>query len=147
MDNTPTTYQPAAEPPQVTHHEPAEQEPTEGATRKRRPRTNLEGDLKKILDGIVMGTVTLDEGQQPTPHVLARLISLRLRDGDTVSAGAVTAALERWEKVGFIRMERGPKRFGEYTHAGQTEGLSALKAKSRAERAAAKSAESEDAPF
>lgn len=95
---------------------------------KRKTR-DLETDLKTILDGLVTGSMQLPEGKKATPHVLAKLVQgIRGGDpGDLPSSGAVSAALNRWETIGYIELGQDPARFVDYTEAGRTEGLAALK--------------------
>jgi hypothetical protein len=104
--------------------------------------TNLEGDLKSVLDDIVLGSIVLEADRQPTPHVLAGLIQQRRggAESDKPSSGAVASALQRWADVGFINLTSSPTAFVGYTNAGVTEGLAALKKAHRERLSAARAA-------
>lgn len=102
--------------------------------RSRRPATDLESDLKVILDSIVLGNITIDGA--PTPHTLARLIheNRKVTEGEDAvkpSSGAVTAALQRWERIGYVTLKTGPLAFDDYTEDARTLGLAALKQRHR----------------
>jgi hypothetical protein len=105
--------------------------------------SDLEGDLRKVLDDYVSGKLTLAEGSLPTPHTLASEIAKLRNDGKKVSSGAVSAALARWEEIGFATLGTKPTVFIDYTDAARNEGLSALKAKNRANKGAARKAAKE----
>lgn len=111
----------------------------------RTPPSNLEGDLKQVLDAIVQGQITLPAGTAATPHVLAKEIhKLRGGDGKAPSGGAVAAAMDRWTEIGYIEVSAAPKAFVDYTDGARNLGLSALKKNHRdklaAERASRKAA-------
>ena len=111
----------------------------------RTPPSNLEGDLKQVLDAIVQGQIVLPTGTAATPHVLAKEIhKLRGGDGKAPSGGAVAAAMDRWTEIGYIEVSAAPKAFVDYTDGARTQGLSALKKAHRdklaAERASRKAA-------
>ena len=101
--------------------------------------TPLEPDLKAALDDIVTGALVLAEGKSATPYVLAGIIGERR--GNRPSTGAVADAMQRWASVGFITLAEKPMAFVDYTEAGRTEGLTALKRQSRSRRSAARKAE------
>lgn len=142
----PTDEQPpeeGAEPvaPEAAPEVPAAAEaPADDAGAARGPTTDLEGDLRKVLDDYVSGTFQFADGIKPTPHVLAAEIAKRRGDGKPVSSGAVSAALTRWVEIGFATLSSKPTAFVDYTEAARTQGLTALKAASRAAKAAAKKA-------
>lgn len=100
----------------------------EVAPKKRATPRDLEADLKTVLDGIVTGALVIPEGKQATPHVVGKLIGDTLRNGERPSSGAVAAAMDRWATIGYITLSEGPTAFVDYTDAGRTEGLAALKA-------------------
>lgn len=106
----------------------------------RAPASDLEGDLRLVLNDFVSGQLVLADGQKPTPHTLARAIAAKRGDGKVVSSGAVSAALNRWAEVGFITLDAKPMAFGDFTDAGRAKGLSALKAEHRAAKSQAKAA-------
>lgn len=123
--------------------------PPEKGPQQRAPRTDLEGDLRTVLNAIVTRELVLPEGKTPTPHTLAGLVADARGDDTPVSAGAVTAALKRWDEVGFVSLSDKPITFVDYTEAGRNHGLAYLKQQHRdrrrkaraAERSAAKEAE------
>jgi len=114
----------------------------------RKAPTNLEADIRSVLDALVTGTLSLD-GKQATPHVIANQVQI-LRGGDPAdkpSSGAVSAALIRWGEVGYIELQEKPLAFLNYTEAATTEGLAALKKAHReAGSAARKAAKAASAP-
>lgn len=127
--------EPAPTPPPAPADEPE-------AKTNRRGRGELEADVKVICDQFVTGAIALGEGEFLTAHKIAnRVKELRALE-DPPSSGAVTAVLERWAEVGYATLNEKPKAFSDYTDAGRTEGLTALKAKraeeKRSERAATK---------
>lgn len=107
--------------------------------------TNLEGDLRKVLDDYVSGVFKLPEGSLATPHTLAAEIAKRRGDGKAVSSGAVSDALRRWVEVGFATLSSKPTAFVDYTDAARSQGLHALKAAHRLSRSAARKAVAEPA--
>jgi hypothetical protein len=107
--------------------------------------SDLEGDLRKVLDDYVSGVLKLPEGALPTPHTLAAQIAARRADGHKVSSGAVSAALARWQEIGFATLGTKPTTFIDYTDAARQQGLSALKAAHRAAKGAARKAVQEPA--
>jgi hypothetical protein len=80
----------------------------------------------------------LTEGALPTPHTLAGEIAKRRADGKNVSSGAVSAALIRWQEIGFATLSGKPMAFVDYTDAARSQGLAALKAAHRAAKASAR---------
>jgi hypothetical protein len=121
--------------------EPTVEETVAPATTGRAPRTDLEGDLRIVLDNFVTGDLVLPDGKSLTPHAIANAIHAQ-RGLDTVkpSSGAVSAALARWVEIGFITVNEKPLSFADYTDAGRTEGLGALKSAHRARLASARAA-------
>lgn len=130
MSDNPTT--PAADGPTVTD--------TPAEAKERAAASDLEGDLRRVLDDYVSGLLKLDEGTLPTPHTLAATIAARRGNGLKVSSGAVSDALARWVAIGFATVEGKPLRFVDYTEAARTQGLSALKAAHRASKSAERQA-------
>jgi hypothetical protein len=121
-----------------------EDEPVE--PKNRRGRGQLESDVKRLCDAYVSGDLKLPEGREHlTPHVIARAIQQTESLVSAPSTGAVAAVLDRWEVIGFAVVSDKPKAFVDYTVAGRSEGLTALKAKSatgkREQRKAMKAAE------
>jgi hypothetical protein len=114
--------------------------------KERAKASNLEGDLRVVLDSYVDGSFVLPEDTLPTPHALAAEIAKRRGDGHPVSSGAVSAALTRWSEIGFATLGTKPMSFIDYTDAARARGLSALKAEFRANKSAAKKAAKEPAP-
>ena len=114
----------------------------------RRSRGSLESDVKSICDKFVTGEVKLGDNENLTPHRISRLIKDHESLDAPPSVGAVAAVLNRWEKIGFAEVEYKPFRFIDYSEAGRTDGLTALKAAAaaemRAQKAAAKSAGKSD---
>ena len=102
--------------------------------------SDLEGDLRKVLDDYVSGVYQLPEGSLPTPHTLAAEIARRRADGKKVSSGAVSDALRRWVEIGFATLSTKPTAFVDYTDAARNLGLSALKQQHRAAKSAARKA-------
>jgi hypothetical protein len=144
LDPAPTTDgtdpgEPAAQVASDTNTNPAP--PAQSGVRA--APSDLEGDLRKVLDDYVSGKLTLPEGSLPTPHTLASEIAKLRNDGKKVSSGAVSAALARWEEIGFATLGTKPTVFIDYTDAARNEGLSALKAKNRANKGAARKAAKE----
>lgn len=127
----------------TTDEQTPDPDPAPAEESSRAPRSDLEGDLFKVLNGIVSGETPLPDGKTATPHTLAKEIDALRDNGRSVSAGAVSAALDRWAEVGFVTLAESPKRFEDYTDAGRTDGLSALKEAHRAARKAARAAEKE----
>ena len=111
----------------------------------RAPRTDLEADIKSVCDEFVLGNVTLGDGKLLTPHAIAQIVMAKRNDGTKVSGGAVAAALSRWAEVGFVTLNPKPVAFVDYTDAGRTEGLTALKRAHAERRSAARAAEREAA--
>lgn len=107
----------------------------------RAPRTDLEADIKKVCDDFVLGTITVPEGKHLTPHVIAQHVMANRGNDTKVSGGAVAAALARWAEIGYVTIWPKPVAFVDYTDAGRTEGLSALKRAHSARRSAARAAE------
>lgn len=113
----------------------------------RSPASDLEGDLRVILNQFVQGQITLGDGVHATPHTLAGLIAKHRGDGKAVSSGAVSAALARWAEVGFITLRQKPTAFDDFTDEGRTHGLKALKERHRqAKKDARAAAKAADAP-
>jgi hypothetical protein len=112
----------------------------------RAPASDLEGDLRKVLDDYVEGKFVLPEGSLPTPHTLAAEIAKRRADGKSVSSGAVSAALARWQEIGFATLGTKPTQFIDYTDAARAQGLNAMKQAHRASKSAARKAVKEPAP-
>lgn len=108
--------------------------------------SNLEGDLRAVLDDYVSGVLKLADGSLPTPHTLAAEIAKRRGDGGKVSSGAVSAALIRWQEIGFATLTMKPMAFVDYTDAARSQGLSALKTTHRANKSAARKAAAEPTP-
>lgn len=132
--------------------EPADAEPTtpepaaaSDEDKARRNKGLLEADVKRICDAFVVGQVTLKEDELLTPHKISRLI--QEIDGLTSppSTGAVAANLARWKDIGFAQLNEKPVAFLDYTDAGRSEGLSALKAAHAAHKRAARKAEKDAA--
>lgn len=121
----------------------------DGGSTQRRERGALEADVKSITDDFVTGAFKTEDDNPLTPHRIAKAIAERDGLDKPPSTGAVAAVLDRWDNYGFADIGEGPVRFVDYTEAGRTEGLTALKAKHReklrAERAAEKEAEEDDA--
>lgn len=108
--------------------------------KERAAASDLEGDLRKVLDDYVSGVLKLPEGALPTPHTLAAQIAARRADGKNVSSGAVSAALARWQEIGFATLGSKPTTFIDYTDAARSQGLSALKATNRSAKSIARKA-------
>ena len=111
-------------------------DPAASETKARAAASDLEGDLRVVLNDFVTGALVLGDGVKPTPHTLARAIAEKRGDGKDVSSGAVSAALNRWAEVGYITLDSKPMAFGDFTDDGRAQGLSALKAQHRAAKAA-----------
>jgi len=114
--------------------------PAADGPKERAAASDLEGDLRRVLDDYVSGLLKLPDGQMPTPHTLAALIAERRGNGLKVSSGAVSAALARWVEIGFATVSEKPTKFVDYTEAARTQGLSALKAAHRAAKSAERQA-------
>lgn len=118
------------------------------ADKPKRGRGALEAEVKKVCDEFAIGGLKLDDGELLTPHRIGKIISDR--GGVEVSTGAVAANLDRWKEIGFVVLNDKPVAFLDYTDAGRSEGLAALKAaaseRKRAARKAAKDAEKAAAP-
>jgi hypothetical protein len=132
------TAAPADTAPEVTDPEAAAAEP-----KVRRPKGDLEAQIKEVTDAFVTGQIKLEEGGVLTPHRVAKLIAERNSLEKVPSTGAVSAAFDRWKAYGFAEILDKPKAFVDYTEAGRTEGLSALKAKASEARKAEKKATTE----
>jgi hypothetical protein len=140
VDTYTTDVEPAAEPP-------TPEETTPHLLGARAIPTDLEGDLKKVLDGLVLGSIWLPAGKHATPHALAGLIEeARGLGGSRPSTGAVASALTRWEQIGYITLTEAPTGFAAYTDAAVTEGLGALKKQHRERLSAARAASKPAAP-
>ncbi len=141
------TPEPAAEPAWMSPS-PAPIEATEPEVvpeKTRAPRTNLQDDLREVLNAFNQGKIHLADGARLTPHLLAKEIEknrkeLDPNDSTKVSTGAVSAALFRWRDIGYITLLDGPLAFDDYTEAGREHGLSALRADRKISVAAAKAA-------
>lgn len=135
-------------PDQATKKEP-EDEPDDEAVKAhiarvktgpdRRPRGWLEQDVRQVCDKYVTGEVKMEGDPPLTPHRVARLVKELDGLDEPPSVGAVAAVFNRWEEIGFCVMTANPRAFKDYTEAGQTRGLAALKA----ERTEAKRLEKE----
>jgi hypothetical protein len=112
----------------------------EDGTRTRAPRTNLETDVRVVCDAFVTGTLVLPEGKLLTPHAIAGAVMANRNDGSKVSGGAVAACLLRWNEIGYITTSAKPVAFLDYTDAGRTDGLGALKRQHSERLAAARAA-------
>lgn len=157
MSDETLTTDPATDPPEeVTEDTASEEADTgtddsddDGNSTQRRERGALEADVKSITDDFVTGAFTTEDDNPLTPHRIAKAIAERDGLDKPPSTGAVAAVLDRWDNYGFADIGEGPVRFVDYTEAGRTEGLTALKAKHReklrAERAAEKESEEADA--
>ena len=100
---------------------------TTATIRGRAPRTTLESDVKTICDSFVVGSFTLPAGKLLTPHTIAGAVMSSRTDDTVVSGGAVAACLARWGEVGYVVLNAKPIAFLDYTDAGRTDGLGALK--------------------
>lgn len=109
----------------------------------RSPRTNLEADIKSVCDQYVLGHLSVPEGKQLTPHVIAAAVMRDRGEDAKVSSGAVAACLNRWAEIGFIELNDKPLAFKDYTEAGRIDGLGELKRQHTARKAAARAAERE----
>lgn len=120
-------------------------EPKTQAEKERAARTNLEGDLKQVLDNYVTGVLAVEDNKPLTCHQIARAIGkLRESRGESAnppSTGAVAAALDRWVEIGYISVSAKPKAFIDYTSDGREIGLKGLKDINRARKAAARAAD------
>jgi hypothetical protein len=156
-DNTPQDSPDPVAPDAVEPEVPAVDDDTNAAPEpvkadvQRAEPTDLEGDLKVVLDGLVTGAITLPEGKLATPHILAGLVAKQRGEGSPApSGGAVAAALVRWSNVGFVTLGTAPVAFVDYTDAGREQGLRALKEQYRATlkeaRAAARESVAPSAP-
>lgn len=111
------------------------------AAKERRSKGGLEVSVKQVCDDFVVGNITLKEDELLTPHKISRLIKDRESLGEAPSTGAVAACLARWSDIGFATLNGKPVAFVDYTEAGRTEGLSALKAAAAERKRAARKAE------
>lgn len=120
----------------------------ESVPKPKRPRTNLEAEVKRITDASVTGEIGDYFGNEPiTPHRIANAIYEKSDRDSKPSTGAVTEVLKRWRDVGFITVTEKPFAFEDYTEQGRTLGLNALKAQAKEARKAAKNAEAaQDSP-
>lgn len=107
----------------------------------RRPRGWLETDVKSITDQFVTGVISLGEGEFLTPHRVSKLIQKLDSLDEAPSTGAVQAVFQRWIDAGFMVANEKPFAFMDYTEEGRTYGLTALKAKRRAEKAEVRKAD------
>lgn len=107
--------------------------------KERKQRGDLEAQVKEVTDAFVTGTLVLGEGEFLTPHRIGKEIAGKY--GDKPSTGAVQSAVKRWSECGFAQVNEKPYAFVDYTEAGRTQGLSALKAAAAEQRKAAKAAE------
>lgn len=98
----------------------------------RRARGYLESDVKRVTDRFAEGVLTVEDGKLLTPHRIAKAIKELDSLEAAPSAGAVTATLKRWKEIGFADVNDAPLAFTGYTALGLSEGLTALKEKSRA---------------
>lgn len=112
----------------------------------RAPRSPLEQDLMKVINDYVTGVIVLADGTHLTPHVIAKRIEADRSDGTKVSSGAVSAALQRWVEIGYITLSEKPTAFDDYTDAGRTQGLTALKEANKSRAAAGRAALKTEAP-
>lgn len=148
----PTPHAPLDPPPTVEGDAPAAPAsgvlptpPSDGATKTRAKASPLEADLRRVLDAYVQGQLTLADNTLPTPHTLASEIAKLRGDGKQVSSGAVSAALIRWEEIGFAKLGQKPMVFLDYTDDGRNQGLNAMKLTHRANKAVARKAAKEPA--
>lgn len=110
--------------------------------------TDLESDMRAVLDGVVTKRVALPEGKQATPHVISVLVEQHRGRGPAgrPSSGAVAAALSRWEKIGFAQISEGPVAFIDYTDEARNVGITELKRRNREAAKAARAAAKEPQP-
>ena len=101
----------------------------------RRPRGWLETDVKHITDDFVMGNIKLEDGEFLTPHRVSKLVQKFDALDEAPSTGAVAAVFQRWIDVGFMVANEKPFAFLDYTAEGRAQGLTAMKAARRAEKA------------
>ena len=126
---------------------PADADTPDAPASGRATPSDLEGDLRIVLNAYVQGQITLGDGVHATPHTLAGLIAKHRNDGKAVSSGAVSAALSRWAEVGFITLRQKPTAFDDFTDDGRALGLKALKERHRqAKKDARADAKAADAP-
>jgi hypothetical protein len=136
-DDTPTEDE--AEQAEAEATEPDAQPAGDAAeTKVRAERTDLEGDVKAVTDDFTTGAFKIEEGEALTPHAIAKEIGKRRGAEKPPSTGAVSAAFDRWKKIGFAVIEEKPKRFVDYTEEGRANGLSAMKEQAAAAKKAAK---------
>ena len=135
-----------ADTPEVADAEPVEAG-EEKAAKSRASKGALEAQVREITDLYASGALTMHPAGRPlTPHNIAVYIALRNDLPKAPSAGAVTANLDRWEKIGFaVLSHEKPKSFVGYTPEATTVGLSELKARHRVGLSEAKKAEKEAA--
>lgn len=101
----------------------------------RRPRGWLETDVKHITDDFVMGNIKLEDGEFLTPHRVSKLVQKFDCLDEAPSTGAVAAVFQRWIDVGFMVANDKPFAFLDYTEEGRAQGLTAMKAARRTEKA------------
>jgi len=101
---------------------------SENDTTPKFERGELEAHIKAVVDDYVLGHLEDASETGLTPHAIAQQVAART-DRETVSAGAVTSTLKRWQKYGFALLAGQPLRFVGYTPAAEQEGLRSLKQK------------------
>ena len=96
-------------------------------TKRGRAAGQLEDEIRGICNRFLQRE--WPEQEICTPKFIAQQIFVET-DAETLpSVGAIGATFDRWEKIGFAIIKKGPVRFVSFTVAGMTEGLEALKLK------------------
>lgn len=96
-------------------------------TKRGRAAGQLEDEIRGICNRFLQRE--WPEQEVCTPKFIAQQIFLETDAEALPSVGAIGAAFDRWEKIGFAIIKKGPVRFVSFTVAGMTEGLEALKLK------------------
>lgn len=94
-------------------------------TKRGRAAGQLEDEIRGICNRFLQQE--WPDQELCTPKFVAQQIFLETDAPAPPSVGAVGAAFDRWERIGFAIIQRNPVRFSTFTVRGFTEGLEAMK--------------------
>lgn len=98
-------------------------------TKRGRAAGQLEDEIRGVCNRFLQGEFPDEE--MCTPKFVAQKITEETNTEKTPSIGAIGAAFDRWEKIGFAIIKKGPVRFVSFTVEGMTLGLEAMKQKAK----------------
>lgn len=98
-------------------------------TQRGRAAGQLEDEIRGICNRFLQGEFPDEE--MCTPKFIAYKIAEETDSEKTPSIGAIGAAFDRWDKIGFALIKKNPVRFVSFTVDGMTLGLEALKLRAK----------------